>query len=56
MEIKRILNLSDSEFDVLIDAGELLGKLRDAKETYDELSDGAKQIINGLKNVIEELK
>ena len=51
MEINRVLNLSDKEFEVLINAGKLLGSLRDSKKAdeYDELSDGAKKILEGLR-------
>ena len=57
MEIKRILNLSDEEFEVLINAGKLLGSLRDSKKEneYDELSDGAKNILEGLREVLNTL-
>ena len=56
MEIKRILNLSEEEFDILIEAGTLLGKLRDNKENYDELSSGVTSLLTGLQAVIGELQ
>ena len=54
MEIKRILNLSDDEFDTLIKAGELLGNLRDSKNNnnYDSLSEGANNLLKGLQEVL----
>ena len=57
MEIKRVLNLSDKEFEVLINAGKLLGSLRDSKKVdeYDELSDGVKNILEGLREVLNTL-
>ena len=56
MEIKKVLNLSDEEFKVLIDAGTLLGSLRDNKLNYDELSDGVNSLLTGLQSVIAELQ
>ena len=55
MEIKHILNLSDDEFDTLIAAGELLGSIRDSKDSYDELSDGTKNLLKGLQEVLDQL-
>lgn len=57
MEIKRVLNLSDEEFEILINAGKLLGSLRDSKKAdeYDELSDGVKSILEGLREVLNTL-
>jgi hypothetical protein len=57
MEIKRVLNLTQEEFDALIKAGEILGaanKVLEANEA-DELSDGLKNLISALKNVSEKL-
>lgn len=53
MEIKKVLNLNDEEFDKLIAAGEFLGKVSKAKEegTFDELSGGAEKIIEALRDV-----
>ena len=57
MEIKRVLNFSDEEFDKLIAAGEFLGKVSKSKEegTFDELSGGAEKIINALKDVVVKI-
>lgn len=54
MEIKRVMNLSKDEFDVLIAAGELVRSIVKEKDTYDELSEGAKKILIALKDVIDE--
>lgn len=54
MEIKRVMNLGEDEFDTLIAAGELVRSVVKAKDTYDELSEGAKKILSALKDVIDE--
>lgn len=57
MEIKRVLNLTQDEFNALIKAGEILGaanKVLEANEA-DELSDGLKNLIIALKTVSEKL-
>lgn len=54
MEIKRVMNLGEDEFDTLIAAGELARSIVKAKESYDELSDGAKKVLSALRDVIDE--
>ena len=55
MDIKRVLSLSDEEFDVLRNAGKLLGSLRDSKDTYDSFDEDVVAILDALKGVIEVL-
>lgn len=55
MEIKRILSLSDDEFEVLRNAGKLLGTIRDSKDTYDSFDEDVIAILDALKGVIEVL-
>ena len=54
MEIKKVLNLSDEEFDKLMAAGELVREISKL-EIYDELSSGAKKILEALRDVINEV-
>lgn len=57
MEIKRVLNLSQEEFEALIRAGEILGALNKALEAAeaDEISDGVKNLVTAIKTVAEKL-
>lgn len=57
MEVKRVLNFNDEEFDKLIAAGEFLGTVSKAKEegNFDELSSGAEKIIKALGDVVAKI-
>ncbi len=56
MKVIKRLDLSQDEFNILISAGELLGKIRDAKikNEFDEYSDGSKTLLEGLLDVTSE--
>lgn len=57
MQIKRLLNLTEEEFKLLVAAGELLGAIKRAKENneFDELDDEAYNIIDGINAVVEKV-
>ena len=57
MVIKKVLNLSDEEFNLLMSSGELLGAVKKSfeKKEVDELSSGAKELLRALQKVIEEI-
>ena len=53
MQITKVLSLSDEEVTKLIEAGVILGSIRDTE--YDELSEETTELLSGLKNVLNEL-
>lgn len=57
MIIKRVLNLSDEEFNSLMASGELLGAVKKSFENkeVDELSSGTEELLKALQKVIEEI-
>ena len=57
MVIKKVVNLSDEEFNLLMAYGELLGAVKKSFENkeVDELSSGAKELLRALQKVIEEI-
>ena len=57
MKIKRILNLSDEEFNLLIASSCLLDNINESfkNNEVDELSNGAKTILKNLRKNIEEI-
>ena len=57
MVIKKVLKLSDEEFNLLMSSGELLGAVKKSFENkeVDELSSGAKELLRALQKVIEEI-
>ena len=57
MIIKRILNLSDEEFELLIASSCLLDNINESFENkeFDELSNGAKIFLKLLRKDIEEI-
>lgn len=57
MNISRVLNLNEEEFNKLIAAGELLGAINKALEASeaDELSSGLAELVKALNNVTEKL-
>lgn len=57
MIIKRILNLSDEEFNLLIASSCLLDNINESlkNKEVDELSNGAKTILKNLRKNIEEI-
>ena len=54
MVIKKVLELGKDEFNLLIEAGKLLGSIRDSRVDFDEYSEQVKGILESLSNVIEE--
>jgi len=58
MEIKKVLNLSEEEFNKLVAAGEILGAINRSLENKeaDELSDGAKGLLTALRDVLGKIK
>ena len=54
MVIKKVLELGKEEFNLLIEAGKLLGSIRDSRTDFDEYSEQVKGILESLSNVIEE--
>jgi len=54
MVIKKVLNLENKEFNLLVEAGKLLGSIRDSRTNFDEYSDGVKGILESLSTVIAE--
>lgn len=57
MNISRVLNLNEEEFNKLIAAGELLGAINKALEASeaDELSSGLAELVKALNTVTEKL-
>lgn len=57
MNISRVLNLNEEEFNKLIAAGELLGAINKALEANeaDELSSGLVELVKALNTVTEKL-
>jgi len=58
MNVKKLLELSEEEFDVLIAAGDLLTQIGKSLETgeADALSDGAKRITEALFKTLDAIK
>ena len=54
MVIKKVLNLENKEFNLLVEAGKLLGSIRDSRTNFAEYSDGVKGILESLSTVINE--
>ena len=57
MKIKRILTLSDEEFNLLIESSCLLDNINESfkSKEVDELSNSAKTILKNLRQNIEEI-
>lgn len=57
MIIKRILNLSDEEFELLMKCSDVLEDIKKSFENkeFDELSNGAKIFLKLLRKNIEEI-
>ena len=57
MEIKKVLNLSEAEFNKLIEAGEILGTMNKTLETgdADELSSGTADLVKALNTITDKL-
>ena len=57
MNISRVLNLNEEEYNKLIAAGELLGAINKALEANeaDELSSGLAELVKALNTVTEKL-
>ena len=57
MIIKKVLTLSDEEFNLLIASSCLLDNINESFENkeFDELSSGAKTILKNLRKNIEEI-
>ena len=52
MEVERILKFSEEEFNILTEAGKLLRKLSDERDTYDILAEDVKNILEALQKVL----
>ena len=55
MNIKRVLNLGETETDTLVNAGRLLGEINNAKADFDELGPETVELLKALKTVLEKL-
>lgn len=55
MQVKRILNFTEEELNILIKAGKLLGSIRDELANFDELSPEANELVEALKQVVSEI-
>ena len=51
MIIKKVLTLSEEEVLKLVEAGKLLGSIRDSKNDFDEIPDDVKQLIQAINEV-----
>ena len=54
MVIKKVLELGKDEFNLLIEAGKLLGSIRDSRTDFDEYNEEVKGILESLSTVIGE--